>query len=213
MKDRSSLRLIAVLSVSIAAFGQQGVVPPTPEPAPDSQTVATDHSPVSAAPANVSAAYILGADDVILVTVWKEPALSGPLSIRPDGMISLPLVGDVRAEGMTPMALGGTLTERLKKFISNPTVTVTVTGVNSKRIYLVGELQRVGPLPLSEGLTVVQAIASAGGLTPYANAKHIYILRGSSGRQRKIPFNYKKAIKDGDLQGVTLTPGDTIVVP
>lgn len=236
MKDRSIFLLIGLLSGSLVASGQQTTAPSTtghappvehlpaaePSPAVD-QIPVQDKSPVqdqdSPAPPpatslpKVAATYVLGAADAIQVNVWHEPALSGPLSIRPDGMISLPLIGDIHAEGLTPMLLGRNITEQLKKFVSNPTVTVTVTAVNSRRIFLVGEVQHVGPLSLSEGLTVVQAIASAGGLTPFANAKHIYILRGAAGKQQKIAFNYKKAIKDGDLQGVSLAPGDTIVVP
>jgi polysaccharide export outer membrane protein len=236
MKDRSLFLLIGLLSGSFIASGQQTTAIPATEHATAAEQATTaqpvptvdqvpvqDKSPVqdqeSAATTptknlpKVAATYILGADDAIQVNVWREAALSGPLSIRPDGMISLPLIGDIRAEGLTPMLLGRNITEQLKKFISNPTVTVTVTAVNSRRIFLVGEVQHVGPLSLSEGLTVIQAIASAGGLTPFANAKHIYILRGAAGKQQKIAFNYKKAIKNGDLQGVSLAPGDTIVVP
>lgn len=204
------LLLAGLLSVSLAALGQQSVnQPPISAPA----AVAASTQPNLSVAAPVSATYVLGAEDTILVTVWQEPALSGPVAVRPDGMISLPLLGDIRAEGFTPMLLGNTITQRLKKFVTNPTVTVTVTAVNSRRIFVIGEVQHVGSLALSEDMTPLQAIASAGGLTPYANARHIYILRGLSGKQRKIPFNYKKAIKNGDLQGISLLPGDTIVVP
>jgi polysaccharide export outer membrane protein len=127
-------------------------------------------------------------------------------------MISLNLVGDVRAAGLTPMALSADITQRLKKYIQDPVVTVVVLGVNSQRIFTVGEVNRVGPLMMTPGMTTLQAIVSAGGLTQFANSKRIYILRTVAGKQEKIPFNYKQALK-GENQGVPLLPGDTIVVP
>ena len=161
----------------------------------------------------VSASYVIGAEDSLQVTVWKEANLSGPLTVRPDGRISLPLIGDVPAAGMTPMQLGEDLATRLKKYITDPLVTVTLTAVNSKHIFLLGEVQRVGPLAMTPNMSILQAISSSGGLTSYANSKKIYILRGKVGSQKKILFNYKKAIKTGDEQGIVLQPGDTIVVP
>ena len=170
----------------------------------------------SAAPAGSSvapSAYIIGPDDTIVVSVWKEPSLSGALPVRPDGMISLALVGDLQAAGFTPMQLAQDITTRLRKFVNDPNVTITVTGVNSKRIFLMGEVGHTGPQPLTSGLTPLSAIATAGGISAFANGKHIYILRTVSGKQMKIPFDYKKAIKTGDQQGVQLQSGDTIVVP
>ena len=198
-------------------------VPATPGSVPESAAPAgtpSGSAPASSIPAaagsslpQISSAYVIGPEDNIQVTVWKEPNLSSPLAVRPDGMISLPLVGDVAAAGLTPMALGSDLATRLKKYINDPLVTVTVLAVNSKRVFMIGEVGRVGPLAITPGLTVLQAIATAGGLGQYANAKHIYILRGQVPNRQKIPFNYKKAVKDGDQQGITLQPGDTIVVP
>jgi polysaccharide export outer membrane protein len=156
--------------------------------------------------------YIIGPEDSLQVTVWKEPTLSGNFPVRPDGMISLVLVGDLPAAGLTPMALSNDITQRLKKYIQDPVVTVAVLGVNSQRIFLVGEVGRVGPVMLTPGMTPLQAIVSAGGLSQFANSKRIYILRMVSGKQQKIPFNYKAALK-GENSGMTLLPGDTIVVP
>jgi polysaccharide biosynthesis/export protein len=156
--------------------------------------------------------YIIGPEDSLQVTVWKEPTLSGTIPVRPDGMISLVLVGDLPAAGQTPMALGADIAQRLKKYIQDPVVTVVVLGVNSQRIFLVGEVNHVGPLMLTPGMTALQAIVSAGGLTQFANSRHIYILRTEAGKQQKMPFNYKQALKGND-QGTTLLPGDTIVVP
>ncbi len=147
------------------------------------------------------------------INVWKEPGVSGSVLVRPDGKISLPLVADIEAAGSTPMNLSKAIATRLKDFIKDPTVTVTVVGVNSKRIYMIGEIGRVGPLPLTPGMSILQAIATAGGVSQYANSRHIYILRGPPGKQQKIKFDYKRALKSGDMQGITLVPGDTIVFP
>jgi polysaccharide export outer membrane protein len=160
-----------------------------------------------------TSSYIIGANDSLQITVWQEPSLSGAFPVRPDGMISLVLVGDIQAAGVTPMHLAHDITLKLKKYVQDPIVAVVVTAVNSQRIYLVGEIQRAGPIVMSPGMTPLQAIAEAGGLSPYANGKHIYILRGPQGKQKKIPFNYKLALKGDNRQDVPLLPGDTIVVP
>ncbi len=191
-------------------------LPPQAAPAtPPAAPVTTPSAQVAGtpAPAAVSPDYVIGPGDSLAISVWKEPTYPVTLPVRPDGMISLPLVGDLPAAPLTPMQLGSQITQKLKQFITDPLVTVTVLGVNSKRIYLIGEVGKVGPMPLTPDVTPLQAIATAGGLTPYANAKHIYILRTVAGKQQKIPFDYKKALKDGNMQGVTLVSGDTIVVP
>lgn len=168
----------------------------------------------SGSPSSVDASrYIIGSDDVLQLTVWKEPTLSGNVPVRPDGMISMVLLGDVPATGMTPMQLSANITERLKKYIQDPSVTVVVTAVNSQKIFLIGEVQHVGAITLSPGMTPLQAVSAAGGLTNYANGKRIYILRGGAGKQEKIPFNYKQALKGDSHQLIALHPGDTIVVP
>ncbi|RXH54591.1 polysaccharide biosynthesis/export family protein [Granulicella sibirica] len=204
----------SLLSLSTLCLAQQSMTKPALVAKPGSRS-ATDSSeaPTVSLKAPVPAGYLIGPDDVLGITVWKEPSLSGNVPVRPDGMISISLIGDVPAAGLTPMALGADLADRLKKFINDPNVTITVATVNSKHIYLLGEVQHVGSIPLTPGLTPLQAISASGGLTPFANTKHLYILRGEQGKQEKIPFNYKKALKDGDQQGLTLSPGDTIVVP
>ncbi len=182
-----------------------------PNDTPPGIAPATPGEPV--VPANVGPDYVLGTEDAIVVNVWREPSLTGGLLIRQDGKISLPLLGDLPAAGLTPMELAGEISERLKKFMNNPTVTVTVTASNSRRVFFIGEVGHAGPMPLTHEMTMLQAISAAGGLTPYANKKKIYILRGVKGKEVKIPFDYNKALKKGDMQGVTLTAGDTVVVP
>ena len=160
-----------------------------------------------------SSQYVIASGDTIQIAVWKEPGLSGSLPVRPDGMISIALIGDLPAAGFTPMTLSTEIGSRLKKYITDPNVTVTVLSVHAKQVYVLGEVQHVGPVSFTTGMTPLQVIATAGGLTPYANGKKTYILHGDAGRQQKIPFDYKKAIRDGNEQGISLSPGDTIVVP
>lgn len=189
---------------------------PTAEPLQDSAPTAPAASgSVAGKPAAVdSHRYIIGAEDALQITVWREPSLSGTFPVRPDGMISMVLLGDLPASGMTAPALGADISQRLRKYFQDPpSVTVQVMAVNSQRIYMIGEVGHVGPVPLSSGMTPLQAIATAGGLSPFANSKHIYILRGTGASQQKIPFNYKQALKGNDRQPIVLRPGDTIVVP
>lgn len=155
--------------------------------------------------------YVIGPGDDLQLTVWNEPKLSNSgIPVRPDGRISIPLLGDVPAAGMTPMLLGRDIASRLQKFVTEPQVTVTMVNMAPKVIYMIGEIGHTGPLVLTPGMTPLQAIAAAGGLTPYAKKK-LYILRKSDRGEQKIYFNYKKALNNGDMQGITLMPGDTVV--
>lgn len=160
--------------------------------------------------------YSIGPEDVLNVTVWRQPELSAPsVPVRPDGKISLPLLNDVQAADMTPMSLAESITEKLKKYVSDPRVTVAVTTINSKRIYVLGEVMRAGVFPMVPNMTVLQALSSAGGLQQYANPKKIYILRKEAGgKSRRIAFNYKRALRGGQTDDdILLAPGDTVVVP
>jgi polysaccharide export outer membrane protein len=160
-----------------------------------------------------SADYVIGADDTLHVSVWKEPDLTATLPVRPDGKISLPLLNDVPAAGLTPMQLAASITEKLKKYIADPRVTVVVTAMNSRRIFVTGEVVHSGAIPLLPNMTVLQALSSAG-FTQFANVKGIYLLRTENGRQVKLPFNYKEVVKGNHPeQNIMLKPGDTVVVP
>jgi polysaccharide export outer membrane protein len=128
-------------------------------------------------------------------------------------MISMSLLGDVQASGLTPLQLANQIAIRLKKYIQDPNVSVVLTQVNSKKIFLLGEVQRKGPVEMTSGMTVLQAIASAGGLTDFADAKKIYILRDEAGNHQKIPVRYKEALKGNSDLNLVLKSGDTIVVP
>ena len=161
----------------------------------------------------VSPSYVIGADDTLLVSVWKEPDLTNSLPVRADGMISMPLLNDVQAAGLTPMQLAASITEKLKKFIADPHVTVVVTAMNSQKIYVTGEVTHGGSMPLTPGMTVLQALASSG-FTQFANTGKIYVLRHENGSEKKYPVNYKKLLKgEASAQNILLKPGDTIVVP
>jgi polysaccharide export outer membrane protein len=212
----SSFVLIgAMVLLAPAGFGQttpRPVITPAAKPAPAAPLVTGAQAEGQTADADASR-YVIGPDDSLQITVWQEPSISGTFPVRPDGMISLVLVGDIPAAGITPMHLAHDITVKLKKFIQDPVVSVVVAAVRSQRVYLVGEVQRAGPIELTAGMTPLQAIAQAGGLSPYANGKHIYILRGPQGKQTKIPFNYKLALKGDNHQDVPLLAGDTIVVP
>jgi polysaccharide biosynthesis/export protein len=204
------------LPAMVIGYAQQSGTKPVLSAKPAEPTAPPPPTPSAAqeaGPVSVDKNYVIGADDSVLVTVWKETQLSGTMTVRPDGKISLPLVNDVVAAGLTPMQLATEITNRLTKFVTDPVVSVSVVSVKSKRIFLTGEIGRPGPLDMTPGMTILQAISAAGGPTLYANKKHMYILRGDSSNQQKIPFDYTKAMKKGDMQGVSLLPGDTIVVP
>jgi polysaccharide biosynthesis/export protein len=157
--------------------------------------------------------YKIGPDDALKISVWKEPDLTEALPVRPDGKISMPLLGDVVAAGLTPGELGASITDKLKKYIADPRVTVVVTAMNSRRIFVTGEVVHTGAMPLLPHMTVLQAL-SAAGFTQFANVKGIYVLRNQGGQQTKIPFNYKEVVKGRHAeQNIALIPGDTVVVP
>ncbi len=178
----------------------------------DAKPAAADKAqaePVSVAPAD----YRIGPDDMLHVSVWKEPDLTETLPVRPDGKISLPLLNDVVAAGLTPSQLADSIGTKLKKYLADPRVTVIVTAMNSQKIYVLGEVTHTGTMPLQPNMTVLQALASAG-FTQFANTKGIYLLRTENGKQQKIPVNYRALLKGASIdQNLILRPGDTIVVP
>ena len=158
--------------------------------------------------------YKIGAQDVLRIDVWKEPEISRTAPVRPDGRISLPLINDVQAAGLTSTQLAAVIADGLRKFITNPQVTVGVTEINSRRVYVTGEVTRPGAFPLLPNMTVLQALSSSGGFSQFAKLKGIYVLRTEDGKQVKHPFNYKEVIsgKKPELN-IQLQPGDVIVVP
>ena len=185
--------------------------PAKTEPAKET---AASPAPPPAMPMNtVPKDYVIGSEDTVMVSVWNEEKLTATLPVRPDGKISLPLLNDVQASGFTPMQLADQITEKLKKFVADPRVTVVVTQMNSQKVFMLGEVLHTGALPLLPNMTVLQALSTAG-FSQFANQKKIYILRVEDGKQQKLPFNYKAVVKGEQMeQNILLKPGDTIVVP
>ena len=159
--------------------------------------------------------YIIGDDDVLSINVWKEAEVSRTVPVRSDGKISLPLAGEVQASGQTPLQLEKLLAAKLQSFISEPEVTVIVTEIKSQKFNILGMVNKSGTFPLTSSLTVLDAIALAGGFRDFAKQKSIYILRKNpDGGESRLPFNYKEVIKGKNMaQNIRVQPGDTIVVP
>lgn len=203
------------MSLHFRLFGSLVLLLPLFFPALQGTPVQKQDGPVKpAASMSVEADYKIGPQDVVRIDVWKEPEISRTIPVRPDGKISVPLLNDVQAAGLTAMELAASLRESLSKYLNNPQVTVTVTEINSRRIYITGEVNRPGSFPLLTDMTVLQGLSSAGGFTQFAKLKSIYVLRTENGKQVKHPFNYKEAIKGNNPeQNIALQAGDIIVVP
>jgi len=158
--------------------------------------------------------YSIGPEDVLTIDVWKEPELSRTVPVRRDGKISLPLLNDVQAAGLTPTQLSSEIVAKLHATVINPHVTVIVSQMSSQRIYILGQVTRGGAYPLVPDMTAVQALSIAGGFTPFAKLKKIYVMRTENGENKVFPINYKEVISGRkSQQNIQLRPGDTIVVP
>lgn len=207
--------LVGVIFVgSLVATGCPAQEAPAKAAAPAPPPAAT--SPLSTPSPELNAVpkdYVIGSEDTLMVSVWNEEKLTATLPVRPDGKISLPLLNDVQASGLTPMQLADSITEKLKKFVAEPRVTVVVTQMNSQKVFMLGEVLHTGALPLLPNMTVLQALSTSG-FSQFANQKKIYVLRIENGKQLKLPFNYKMVVKGEQMeQNILLKPGDTIVVP
>ena len=199
--------VLILLSLALPIGAQESATKPQAHDAPAASDAVKK-------PATADPNYVIGSEDVLDVSVWKEPDLSRTVPVRPDGKISLPLLNDVQAAGLTPLQLAAAITTSLNKFVTNPQVTVIISQINSQRFYLLGEVTRPGAYSLIPGMTVLQALSNAGGFTPYANSKKIYLLREENGKQQKLSFNYKDVIAGKRTeQNIVLKTGDTIIVP
>jgi polysaccharide export outer membrane protein len=189
----------------------------TPAPAPALQIPATESSnaDVRTAAKPHDADYVIGSSDVLAITVWKEPEISRSIPVRPDGRISLPLVGEIQAAGRTPLQLEEEISTKLKAYITNPDVNVIVQQINSEKFNVLGRVTKPGSYPLAGTTTVLDAIATAGGFQDFAKQKGVYILRTApGGGQTRLAFNYKDVVKGKHTeQNIKLQPGDTVVVP
>ena len=180
------------------------------------QTTSTPHegdtSASAAKPHDDS--FVIGNDDVLAINVWKEPDISRSIPVRSDGKISLPLVGEVQAAGLTPLKLEKDIATKLKNFISEPEVTVMVQQVNSQKFNILGQVVRPGSYVIANSPTVLDALALAGGFRDFAKQKSIYVLRQGGSGESRIPFNYKDVSQGKNMsQNIKLQPGDTIIVP
>jgi polysaccharide export outer membrane protein len=204
------LFLLGLLLVPAASFAADSQAKVKEQPA--QKSAAEPSQQTSRTP---GADYVIGTDDLLFISVWKEPDLTRTVPVRPDGKITLPLVGDITASGLTPEQLQENITKLLGNYVSSPAVTVTVQEVRSQRFNVVGEVQKPGAYSLIKPMTVLDGIALAGGLKDFANSKKIYVLRTKAdGSQVRLPFNYKDVIKGKDIsQNVELEAHDTIVVP
>jgi polysaccharide export outer membrane protein len=229
IKNMTAQRFVTVLALfallTVGALAQSNTASQATTPAAAaSQPVATQVStdkPVAVKPGEVARvahsdnSYVIGADDVLAINVWKETEVSRSVTVRSDGKISLPLVGELMAGGQTPLQLEQEIAKRLQNFISEPEVTVMVQESKSQKINIMGMVVRPGLYLLTGSTTVLDAIGMAGGFKDFAKKKQIYVLRAQGdGSQKRLLFNYKDAIKGvNPEQNIRLLPGDTVVVP
>jgi polysaccharide biosynthesis/export protein len=174
-----------------------------PQQEPPPQSVLTPEQRLS---------YVIGVEDELQISVWREPELSTVVVVRPDGMITLPLINDVKAVGLKTDELQNLLVEKLKNFVNEPQVTVIARAIHSRKVYLVGQVGHQGTYPLNGDMTALELLAAAGGIGTFAKADSIYILREQNGKKIRVPFHYKKAVA-GKSENVLLQPGDVVVVP
>lgn len=218
-KRKVFLLPLLMMVITAVAVGQQPAQEKAPPATSETQKATKTPPPSSDTPKTAQPVdpktYKIGPGDLLSISVWKEPELTQKVPVRPDGMTTLPLVGDVKAAGMTPLELQSTLEEKLKGFISSPAVTVVVEEVRSKAFNVLGQVQRPGLFGLAGHMTVLDGLAAAGGFKDFAKTKKIYVMRKMpDGTVQRLPFNYKEVIKGKNTQqNVELEPQDTIIVP
>jgi polysaccharide export outer membrane protein len=201
----ASFTVILVLGLTQLASAQVGGISPAKLAEPPGGTVAgsVDPAPVD---------YVIGPADVLSVVFWRDDQLTSQVLVRPDGKISLPLLDDVQAAGLTPEELRDRLTDEARRFVTDAKVTVVVREINSRRVFITGLIANPGAYPLTQSMTALQLIATAGGLQDFAKSKEIRIVRLDQGARTSLRFNYDETAK-GEAEDVELKPGDTVVVP
>ncbi|MGE3957931.1 MAG: polysaccharide biosynthesis/export family protein [Vicinamibacterales bacterium] len=211
------LVLLAVATTSgVRAQSGTAQQPPATAGAPATPPGSPAAPPGAAVPQGVQApaGYLIGTDDVLIVIFWQEKDMSAEVTVRPDGKISLPLLNDIQAAGQTPEQLRASIEETARKFLQEPSVTVVVKQINSRKVFITGMVGKPGPYNLTAPTTVLQLIATAGGLQEYADREHIVIVRNENGRPTSYRFNYKEVVQQKRLsQNIELKAGDTVVVP
>jgi polysaccharide export outer membrane protein len=210
-----------ILVLSPAAAAQSSPPPATPNPDAAAESHDKKAEKSSAKPStnatvpkgqHAPEGYRIGVDDSLFISVWKEPDLSSQVTVRPDGVITLPLINDIPVVGLSPKELQDLLTEKLKPFVNEPQVTVVVRDIRSRKVFLVGQAGKPGSYQLTGNMTLLELLAQAGGLGQFAKSESIYIMRNQDGKQVRIGFKYKKVLQ-GKEPDLVLLPGDMIVVP
>ena len=205
---RSILLAVSALAVANVASAQQ---------APAARVTPVDSanaSPTIPAGVPLPAGYVVGPEDVLSVVFWRDKEMSADVVVRPDGKISLPLLNDVQAAGLTPDQLRAQLADAAGKFVAEPNATVVVKEIHSRKVFITGNVAKAGTYPLSGEMNVLQLIALAGGLAEYADAKNIVVMRKEGDGTHAFKFNYKDVIKQKNVQqNIQLMPGDVVVVP
>ena len=197
---------------------QQAAAPAQPSPAKPGTPAApaTQTPPVSATvlPPETSPDYVVGPGDVLAILVWRQADMSAEVVVRPDGKISVPLLSDIDVNGLTPLQVQEKITKEAEKFVQDPNVSVMVKQINSRRVFITGQVAKPGPYPLLGTMNVLQLISTAGGLMEYADESKILIMRTEGGKTLTIPFNYTEIVNKKNLkQNIDLKPNDTVIVP
>jgi len=212
----SATAILVVGLVGVVAAQQQPAKPPAAAPAGPAKTAAapTPAKPGTVPSASASEQYLIGPEDILAVTVWKNEAMSRVVAVRPDGMISLPLLDDVQAAGLTAMQLRDVLAKKLAEYMPSPEVSVIVNDVRSFKVSVMGEVARPARYELKSWTTVLDVLAQAGGFNQFANRSKIVILRPNGKTMTRVPFNYNKVVSSGgEEENFYLQPGDIVLVP
>jgi len=216
-------RLISVAGILAVCLEGLALAQGSTQPAPRPSQAAPPQPPAGVTPPVVvtpptgltpPADYLIGVEDVLTIVFWRDKDLSGDVTVRPDGMISVPLINEIRAAGLTPDQLRQQLVELAAKYIADPNAVVVVKQINSRKVFITGMVNKIGSYSLTAPMTVLQLIAMAGGLAPFADEENIVVVRTEKGRQTSYRFNYKEVTKRKKLeQNIWLQPGDQVVVP
>jgi polysaccharide biosynthesis/export protein len=213
---RSILVVVACCVCAMWAAAADAQTAPAPPPQQNAARPATPAASLTVVPKGVDTPpdYVIGPDDVLSIVFWRDNDLSHDVAVRPDGKISLPLINEVQASGLTPEQLRAALTTAANKFVEDPAITVVVKAINSRKVFITGQVAKPGPYSLSGPTTVLQMIATAGGVAEYAKSDRIMVMRTENGKTIGRRFNYKDVSQGRNLQqNLELKPGDTIVVP
>lgn len=208
---RVLLTSVAIASLSVLVTGSRAIAQTN---SPQASATVAAAAPPSLARAAAAPGYVIGPDDVLSITFWHDKDMSADAVVRPDGNISLPLLNDIHAAGLTPEQLRLQVAAKAEHLVEAPAPTVVVKEIHSRNVFVTGQVEKPGTFPLAAHMTVVQVIALAGGLKEFADEEHIVVMRNESGRQLAFQFNYKDVLKSRNLrQNIELKPGDTVAVP